>query len=308
MFCSDDKHPDDLIDGHINQLVARALREGCELFDVLQVACINPVEHYGLPVGLFREGDPADFIVTDDLKEFSIRATYIDGQLVAENGSSLIESVAAEVPNQFNIGKVDASSFKIAAKGDDVLVIKAIDGELVTESFVAKANVVDDTISTDLDRDLLKIAVINRYEEAPVAVALIQGFGLNGGAIASCVGHDSHNIIVVGADDESMAAAANLIVENRGGISVVSGDDSRVLPLPVAGIMTNADGYETAKLYAAIDQYTKQQLGTELTSPFMTLSFMALLVIPSLKLSDQGLFDGTKFEFTNLVQKPSNAV
>ena len=308
MFCSDDKHPDDLIDGHINQLVARALREGCELFDVLQVACVNPVQHYDLPVGLLREGDPADFIVTDDLKEFSIKAAYIDGQLVAKDGNSLIQSVAAEMPNQFNIGKVDSTAFNIAAKGSDVLVIKAIDGELVTESFVTSANIVDGKISPDLDRDLLKIAVVNRYEEAPIAVALIQGFGLNGGAIASCVAHDSHNIIVVGADDQSMATAVNLIVENRGGVSAAAGDQSHVLPLPVAGIMTNADGHETAKLYAAIDQFAKEHLGTELTSPFMTLSFMALLVIPSLKLSDQGLFDGTKFEFTNLVQKPTTLV
>ncbi|MFK8115249.1 MAG: adenine deaminase [Rubripirellula sp.] len=306
MFCSDDKHPDDLIEGHINQLVSRAIGEGCELFDVLRAACINPVEHYGLPVGILREGDPADFIVTESLKDFTIKETYIDGQLVAKNGATLIKSVPANIPNQFNIGSVAPSAFKISARGRDVLVIRAIDGELFTDSFVTEANFVGDRISADLDQDILKIAVVNRYEDAPVAVALIQGFGLNGGAIASCVGHDSHNIIVVGADDTSMAAAVNLVVENRGGISAVSGEESKVLPLPVAGIMTNADGYETAKLYAEIDRYAKEQLGTDLTSPFMTLSFMALLVIPSLKLSDQGLFDGTKFAFKNLVREPTN--
>ena len=309
MFCSDDKHPDDLIAGHINLLVARALEKGCDLFDVLHVACINPVEHYRLPVGLLRVGDPADFVLTDDIKTFKVKQTYIDGQLVAADGKSKIRSVAAQVPNKFGIREVGAQDFSIKAHGADVRVIKAIDGELVTESFTARPKVIESQIVSDPDRDLLKIAVVNRYESAPPAVAIIHGFNLKRGAIASCVGHDSHNIIVVGCDDDSICEAVNLIVENRGGISAVAQDDSKVLPLPVAGIMTTADGYETAQLYAEIDAFAKRELATDLTAPFMTLSFMALLVIPSLKLGDRGLFDGNRFELTSLIvdSETSNA-
>jgi len=300
MFCSDDKHPDDLIVGHINQLVARALAKGCNLFDVLKAACINPVEHYGLNVGLLREGDPADFVLTNDIENFKITATYIDGQLVTEDGRATFSSVPAAVPNNFSIEKLEPNVFAIPAEGSTIQVIKAIDGEIVTEGFSAAAKIDSGQAVSDTDNDLLKIAVINRYEPAPISLAFINGFKLQEGAIASCVGHDSHNIVAVGVDDESLCEAVNLIIENRGGISAVSKQGSKVLPLPVAGIMTNADGYETASLYAEIDGFAKSQLGTTLTAPFMTLSFMALLVIPSLKLGDKGLFDGNAFAFTDL--------
>ncbi|MCL4111962.1 UNVERIFIED_CONTAM: hypothetical protein GTU68_008716 [Idotea baltica] len=289
MFCSDDKHPDDLIEGHINQLVARALAKGCDLYDVLRAASLNPVEHYGLSVGLLREGDPADFILTQDIETFRISATYIDGELVAENA-----------PNNFGIGRLTNDAFRIPAKGKAIRVIKAIDGEIVTEGFSSAAKIENGQAVSDTDNDLLKIAVVNRYEDAPVSVAFINGFNLKQGAIASCVGHDSHNIIAVGVDDESICQAVNQIIENRGGIAAVCDDEIRVLPLPVAGIMTTADGYETAKLYAEIDAFAKSVLSTNLTAPFMTLSFMALLVIPSLKLGDRGLFDGDTFRFTEL--------
>lgn len=303
MFCSDDKHPDDLIEGHINQLVARALAKGCDLFDVLKVACINPVEHYGLEVGLLREGDPADFILTDDLVNFKIKSTFINGELVAENGETKIKKVSAEKPNKFNIGLMPRKSFEILSPHEtsqNIQVIRAIDGEIVTESFSAKAKIESGKAISDVANDILKITVINRYERTPPALAFINGFNLKEGAIASCVGHDSHNIIAVGADDISLTKAVNLIIKNRGGISAVSSNQEMVLPLPVAGIMTTEDGHETAKKYAAIDAFAKAELGTTLTAPFMTLSFMALLVIPSLKLGDRGLFDGTKFAFTDV--------
>jgi len=301
MFCSDDKHPDDLIEGHINQLVARALAKGCDLFDVLQVACINPVAHYGLEVGLLREGDDADFILTDDIENFKIKATYINGELVAENGETKIKKVKADKPNKFNIGLMSRKLFAMPAPSEatsqNIRVIKAIDGEIVTESYEAEAKILNGKAVSNTENDILKITVVNRYEKAPPALAFINGFNLKQGAIASCVGHDSHNIIAVGTDDIALTKAVNLIIENRGGISAVSNDKEMVLPLPVAGIMTTADGYETAAKYAAIDAFAKGELGTTLTAPFMTLSFMALLVIPSLKLGDKGLFDGTGFEF-----------
>jgi len=300
MFCSDDKHPDDLIEGHINQLVARALKKGCDLFDVLKVACINPVEHYGLDVGLLKVGDPADFIICEDIENFKIKATYINGKMVAASGDSFIKPVEAAILNNFQVAKKKPYDFQIPAKGKKIQVIKAINDEIVTEHFLANASIENGLAVSNNTADILKIAVVNRYQEAPVSLAFINGFQLTEGAIASCVGHDSHNIIAVGLDDASICKAVNLIIENKGGIAAVSAKASKVLPLPIAGIMTNADGYETAKLYAAIDAFAKNALGTTLTAPFMTLSFMALLVIPSLKLGDKGLFDGAKFEFRDL--------
>lgn len=303
MFCSDDKHPDDLIEGHINQLVARALRKRCDLFDVLKVACINPVEHYGLEVGLLNEGDFADFIVTDDLVNFNIQETYINGELVAKEGVSKIQSIPSEIPNNFKISSKRKEDFAIKAEGEKVQVIKAINGEIVTESFVETLDVKDGFVESNIEKDIIKITVVNRYQNEPPALGFINGFDLKNGAIASCVGHDSHNIIAVGTDDDLLCKAVNLIIENKGGISAVSEVESMVLPLPIAGIMTNEDGYKVAKKYSEIDAFVKEKLGSKLTAPFMTLSFMALLVIPSLKLGDKGLFDGNKFEFTDLFIK-----
>jgi adenine deaminase len=297
MFCSDDKHPDDLIDGHINQLAARAVAKGYDIFDVLQAACINPVEHYNLDVGQLKIGDAADFILVHDLETFKVNATYINGELVAENGKSLIKSVETEIINNFFLDKKSPIDFQLESKSDLIQVIKAIDGEIVTESFTAQAKLENGLAISDLENDNLKMAVVNRYENQKPSVAFINNFNLKKGAIASCVGHDSHNIIAVGTDDDSLCRAVNLIIENQGGISAVSEEEEKVLSLPIAGIMTNADGYETAKAYSEIDFFVKNNLGCTLTSPFMTLSFMALLVIPQLKLSDKGLFDAKEFKF-----------
>jgi adenine deaminase len=297
MFCSDDKHPDDLIEGHINQLAARAVAKGCNIFDVLQAACINPVEHYNLEVGQMKVGGDADFILVHDLENFKVKATYINGELVSEDGKSFFESVETEIINNFFTDKKSPTDFQLEAKSDQIQVIKAIDGEIVTKSFLAKTKTKNGLAISDVENDNLKMTVVNRYQNQTPAIAFINNFNLKKGAIASCVGHDSHNIIAVGTDDESLCRAVNLIIENQGGISAVSAEEEQVLPLPIAGIMTNADGYETAKVYAEIDSFVKDKLGCTLTAPFMTLSFMALLVIPQLKLSDQGLFDGKEFKF-----------
>ena len=300
MFCSDDKHPDDLILGHINKLAARAIDKGCNLFDTLKAACVNPVEHYNLPVGLLRIGDPADFIIVDNLKSFDVKATYINGELVAKKGESLIPRVKSEIINNFNTSYKSEEDFVVLAKTDKINVIKAINGEIVTESFVASPKVEMGNAVSDVEQDVLKLTVVNRYGDTPPALAFINGFNLNEGAIASCVGHDSHNIIAVGTDDESICKAVNLIIENQGGIAAVQGKQEQVLALPVAGIMTNADGYSVARDYSVIDQFVKTNMNCKLTAPFMTLSFMALLVIPQLKLSDKGLFDGAAFAYKEL--------
>ncbi len=299
MLCSDDKHPDDLIEGHINQLVARALRDGHDLFNVLQAACINPVEHYHLAVGLLRIGDIADFIIVENLTDFKVKATYINGVCVAADGAVHFPKVEAPIINKFNTSVKSAIDFQLKAKANqpEMRVIQVIDKEIVTESFRAEPKIANGCIVPDLAEDILKLTVVNRYQDAPPAVAFIRGFTINNGAIASCVGHDSHNIIAVGTDDEQLAKAVNLIIKNKGGIAAVSAENELVLPLPIAGIMTNADGRATAEKYATIDQFVKREMNCSLTAPFMTLSFMALLVIPELKLSDKGLFDGKTFEF-----------
>jgi adenine deaminase len=306
MFCSDDKHPDDLAEGHINQLAARALAKGCELFDVLRAACLNPVQHYQLPVGQLREGDPADFILTTDLVNFTVQQTWIGGKLVAENGRNLIQSVDCQVLNHFNSSYKRPDDFAVplpvaAGSNPAIRVIRALDGQIVTESFLAPALLKDGAVVSDVSRDILKFAVVNRYVDAPPALAFIHNFHLKNGAIASCVGHDSHNLLAVGTDDDLLCRAINLLIENKGGICAVSGSgEERILPLPVAGIMTNEDGWSVARKYAALDQFVKKALCCTLKAPFMTLSFMALLVIPELKLSDKGLFDGKKFSFVSL--------
>nr|MBC7611709.1 adenine deaminase [Pseudopedobacter sp.] len=298
MFCSDDKHPDSLVEGHIDQLCARAVKKGVNIFDVLKAACVNPVLHYQLNIGLLNIGDPADFILIKDLKDFKVLATYIDGELVAKDGISLIKTEIAPVINHFSTKEKEITDFAYSAPSHQELipVIEAIEGQLITHQLMEKMNAEDGLLLTDVERDILKIAVVNRYHDAPIAKAFIKNFGLKEGAIASSVAHDSHNIVVVGVDDESMCEAVNALIKVTGGISCVSNDKEMVLPLPVAGIMTNEDGDEVAKQYTAIDLQAKKQ-GATLSSPFMTLSFMALLVIPKLKLSDLGLFDGERFKF-----------
>lgn len=299
MFCSDDKHPDNLEEGHINLLVKRALAHGIDLFKVLLAACINPVLHYKLDNGLLKENDPADFIVVDDLQNFNILATYIRGIKVAENGHTLIDSIPSTPVNNFVCAPVKVTDFRISVSDSNATevqakVIEALDGQLITNALTATLPVSDGELKGSTEKDVLKIAVVNRYRAAAHAVAFIKGFGLQHGAIASSVAHDSHNIIAVGTDDESLAAAINAVIAEQGGISVVSGNEAQVLPLPVAGLMSNLDGYTVAAQYSALDKAAKA-LGATLASPFMTLSFMALLVIPHLKLSDLGLFDGDTF-------------
>lgn len=317
MFCSDDKHPDSLVLGHINQLCARAAAKGIDIFKIIQAACINPVLHYKLDVGILKEGDPADLIVVKDLTDFEVTATYIDGQLVARDGASLIHIPAADREqkpvNNFWCSQKKTEDFAMPSTGTDVTgvshhdpltipVIEALDGQLITNKLFLKGHIENGFFTSDTSTDILKIVVVNRYKETAIAKAFIKNIGLKRGAIASSVAHDSHNIVAVGVDDESIGRAVNMVIDQKGGISLYAPatDTEEVLgmvvPLPVAGLMSMNDGYRVAEQYAAIDKAAKA-LGSALGSPFMTLSFMALLVIPHLKLSDLGLFDGDNFSF-----------
>ena len=299
MFCSDDKHPDDLLLGHINELCARAVAKGNDVFKVLQAACVNPVKHYNLDVGLLQEGDAADFIVLEDLTNFKVLETYIDGELVAKNGKSFVQSVNFEVLNNFNTERKQLIDFQFLSATEKIKVIEVLDGELVTNSIEASSLIKDGNLISNTQNDVLKMTVVNRYQDSKPAIAFIKNFGLKEGAIASSVGHDSHNIIAVGVSDELICKAVNLLIENSGGICAVTATEEKVIPLPVAGIMSDKSAEEIGNDYAVLDKMAKQ-MGSTLKAPYMSLSFMSLLVIPSLKLSDKGLFDGTEFKFTSL--------
>jgi adenine deaminase len=299
MFCCDDKHPDNLIDSHINDHVKRALKEGHDLFNVLRAASYNVVKHYNLPVGLLQVGDNADFIEIDNLKDFTILKTYISGALVAEKGKSFIKSVNAPIVNNFNCSLKQAADFKLKCDSDKIRVIEVLDGQLITNELFIESFAVNGFAESNIEEDVLKIAVVNRYSDAPIAKAFIKNIGLKQGAIASCVAHDCHNIVVVGTNDEDMCKAVNLIIKAKGGISLANSNEEMVLELPIAGIMTNQPAEEVAESYTKLDIRAKA-LGSKLRAPYMSLSFMALLVIPELKLSDKGLFNGKNFQFTDV--------
>lgn len=310
MFCSDDKHPDELVKSHINDLVKRAIASGVDYFDALRMAILNPVLHYEIPLGMLREGDSADFVIWSDKESFNCVTAFINGECIMENRKASFSTAPPPVINNFNTKTLQDGDLNITlealSKPDlndsdtHIRVIKVLDGQLITQEFAATPTIVLNNIVSDTAKDILKLVVYNRYEEKPPAIAFINGFGIKEGAIASTVAHDSHNIIAVGADDESIIDAINLVIKEKGGISAVSSTKQGVLGLPIAGLMSDKLGEIVAEDYEQIDAFSKQKLGSTLKSPFMSLSFMALLVIPQLKLSDKGLFDGGAFEFVEL--------
>lgn len=299
MFCCDDKHPDNLIEGHINEHVKRALKLNYDLFDVLSASSINVIDHYNLPVGSLQVGDAADFIRIDNLTNFNVLETYITGELVFENGVSKIPVFRASIENNFSCSLKQPDDFKLPANGNLIRVIEVMDGQLITNEIQASAFNVNGFLESNIENDVLKIAVVNRYHDAPIAIGFIKNVGLKEGAIASCVAHDCHNIVVVGVSDDAICDAVNLIIKAKGGISVATENEKLVLELPIAGIISDKPAEEVAAAYTLLDLKAKA-LGSKLNAPFMSLSFMALLVIPQLKLSDKGLFNGKTFEFTSV--------
>ena len=301
MFCSDDKHPDDLLNGHINDLVRRAIHMGLDKMKVLRMACINPVTHYGLDVGCLQKGDSADFLIIDNFDRLHIHQTVINGEIVAENGRSRLPRNPPAIVNRFAATPRKPLDFSVPDKKRAVNIIDVIDGQLITKRSQETIAATLDQLTSNVDKDILKIAVVNRYEDRKPAVGFVRNFGLKRGAIAGSIAHDSHNIIAVGTNDEEICSAVNLIIANKGGICAVCETENikEILPLPIAGLMSDEDFETIANKYTQLDALAKK-MGSTLHAPFMTLSFMALLVIPEIKLSDQGLFDGTRFEFMDL--------
>ena len=303
MLCTDDSHPDDLIKyGHINKILKMGIKQDLDIFDLLFSASLNPIEHYNLPVGTLQKNDPADFIVVKDLQNFEIIETYIDGKLVYSNNRILFNTKPEKPINKFFANKISSKDIEVKDKGKNIKVIEVIDKELITNSFTCKPKIINDNIVSNLEKDILKIVVYNRYSQtSKPQVGFINGFGLNSGAIATSIAHDSHNIIAIGCSDDEIVSAINEIVENKGGLSYVKDKDYYTLPLEFAGLMTQRPAEEVAEIYQQLNTVIKSN-GSKLSSPFMTLSFMALLVIPKLKIGDKGLFDVEKFEFTDLFE------
>ena len=299
MFATDDLKPDDLVRDHIRLLVQRAAGSGIDFIKALRAATLNPARHYRLKTGLLQPGDPADFIEVDTLADLNVLRTFIDGRLVAKAGETNIARVAVDSPNCFEATTIVPHDLRLEDRGRAVRLIQAVDGHLLTGARQAHCRVADGCLVSDPDRDILKIVVLNRYSRKPPALGFVCGFGLRRGAIASSVAHDSHNVIAVGVDDADLARAINLVVRQKGGMAVAAGDIAEILPLPVAGLMTQADGLQTAGQYAHLDRLAKS-LGSPLAAPFMTLSFMALPVIPELKLTDRGLFELSSFKHVDL--------
>lgn len=298
MFCSDDLHPQNLLLGHINLLVKKAIQKGMDPMDALTCASKNPVEHYHLDVGLLREGDPADFIIVEDLKNFRVLETYIDGVCVFKEGTSFPHIQVFPI-NQFHAKPKTVKDFLIPAHAGDAQVIEIIDKEIITNKVLTEPTIKNGFVIADPKRDLLKITVVNRYKNAPPSMGLIKNFGLKQGAVASSVAHDCHNIIAIGTNDDELCTVVNAIIAAKGGIAVTNKGKTDLLPLPIAGLMSDLEVTEVARLYEDLDHQVKQ-LGSHLHAPLMTLSFMALLVIPKLKMSDLGLFDGNAFILTSL--------
>lgn len=301
MFCSDDKHPDDLVRGHINEIVSRAVSKGYDLFDVLRIAHVHPKEHYGINIGSLKVGDKADFILCDNLVDFKPHSVYLNGNCIAKHSMITfdIETPSTEDYTLCTISPITIDTLLIPSKSESIRVIECIPGELITRSIVARMFPIERALHSDVSKDILKIANVNRYHESDIALGFVKGMGLKNGAIASTIAHDSHNIIAIGVDDESMVHAINALIVCKGGIAYANGDRVNILPLDIAGLMSSRNGYDIAKEYETIDQMAREA-GSDIHSPFMSLSFLALLVIPSLKLSDKGLFDGETFTFTSL--------
>ena len=299
---SDDKNSRDLINGHLNLSVKKAVELGIDIIKAIEMVTINPASHYNLDAGAIVTGARADFIIIDNIIDFNILKTYVAGECVYDGENVLFDAPDVETENRIDAPKKTAQDFDILFDGDEceVNVIECFNGELLTKKATAKLYVDNGKVMPSIYDDVLKISVVERYGHNNVANAFIKGFGLKKGAIASSIAHDSHNIIVIGYNSEDMAEAVNTVIENKGGIAVVSEDFSDSLPLPIAGLMSNEDAFVVAKKLRQL-QKMAYALGCKMDSPFMTMAFMALLVIPSIKISDKGLFDGDNFEFMDVI-------
>jgi len=301
MFCTDDCHPDYLKQGHINKIVSRAMAKGHDLFDTIYAATITPIEHYNLPLGKLRIGDPADFILVNNLEDFEVIETHIQGRLVYKDGNVQF-SQPNEKPDNFIFRDKFIGDLSVIATGSKMHLIEAIDGELLTKNLLIDAPVEQgNEVFANPQNDILKIVLLDRYSNTLPQVAFIKGFGLKKGALAASIAHDSHHIVAVGCDDISLKASLKWVVSNRGGLCFFNGEEGDGLQLPYFGLMTDENGEKVSRVYEQLNQKVKE-FGCSLESPFMTASFMALTVIPEIKINHNGLFDSINFKTISLFE------
>lgn len=298
MFCTDDCHPTDFVRGHLDRIVRRAIADGYDILDILTAACLTPVKHYSIPAGLLQPGDPADFIVLTDLTpHFRVIKTYIDGEKVfsskgqftanrmLERSMLVQKNLVRSMINNFNAQPITCADIARTPRSKEDIIVSS-DGSLFT---VHERGPVDSSVQ--------KLVVLDRYSaNAKPQVAYIKGFGITCGAVAQSIAHDCHNIVAVGSDDKELVRVINRVIEMKGGVAVSDGTDLEDLPLPIAGIISPLCGHELAFRCTLLDEVIKRA-GCQFHSPFITLAFMCLPVIPQLKLTDKGLFDSEKFQF-----------
>ncbi len=294
MFCSDDIHPDDLLRGHMDTLIRRAIGDGVPAMSAIRAASRNTIQHYGLPVGLLQPGDRADFLIVEDLKDFRVKETYLQGILVAKDGKSLEAAAKPEPVNAFQHYPLSIDDFSIPARRGRVRVIEVYDGQLITGQHVTEPKISGNELVADLERDILFLAVVDRVTPSKPALGFVRNFGLKGGALASSVAHDSHHVIAVGTSKQELFHAIEAVRKAGGGISAVREGEELILPLVHAGLMSSDSGEIVAERYETLDRFAKS-MGSPLRAPFMTLSFLVLTVIPSLKMSNFGLVDVEQF-------------
>lgn len=300
MLCTDDFHADLLLRFHINELIKRGLKKGLNLFNLLRAASLNPKDHYNLPIGLLRVNESADFAIIDNLTDFNIIQTWIKGIAVFSNSKVHFKSKRVKIINNFKVEPITYDQLAILPKGNKIQVINLIEGELITLKSIENAKIVNNEVISDIANDILKLVVINRYKRKAIPViCFVKNFGLKSGAIASSISHDSHNIIAVGTNDEDLLSSINKLISNKGGLIATSGNSSVLLTLEIAGLMSQKSISIVSTKLNKLNNLVKS-FGCKLKSPFMTLSFLSLIVIPHLKLSDKGLFDVDSFSFTDL--------
>ncbi|MCF8357528.1 MAG: adenine deaminase [Prolixibacteraceae bacterium] len=299
MMCTDDCHPDDLEKGYINEMVKTAIEKGYNVFDVISIASKNAKDHYGTETGLLQLYDPADFIVIDNFKNFNIKKVFVNGIEQLNEDPIKKQNPKNEIINNFHQNKIFLNDVRFPSKNKKINAIRIIEDSIITkkEKYQIKENV--EYFESETEDDILKIVIVNRYKKAKPTVGFVNGFNLKKGAIGSSVAHDSHNIVVIGVSDKEICKAISSIQESKGGLVAVNGNETHLLPLPIGGIMSDKSCEEVSRQYKSLNNIAKE-MGCKIHAPFMTLSFMSLLVIPEIKIGDMGLFDVNKFSFINV--------
>lgn len=298
---SDDLHAEDLQKGHIDCLLKKAVSHGIDPVKAVKMVTINPAEHYSLNNGVIAPQRAADIVLVDDLSQFSVKKVFIDGVLQAVDGKPLFTVNPIQLKSTLSTTRVSPSDYAVRSENPTVKVrvITVVEGQLCTKASEAYLSCENGVVLTDTEQDILKLAVVERYGHNRIAIAFVRGFGLKEGALASSVAHDSHNIICVGVSDRCMAEAVVTLRDIEGGI-VSCNTETRFLKLPVGGLMSYEPVDTVAEYHKEVEEYA-QKMGCTLENPFMQLSFLALLVIPELKLSDKGLFDSERFAFVDVI-------